>query len=91
MDKVKKVFALLIVAVVLVGLAGCKKKSETPDIDHPTEEAVTEQVPTEEDVPSEHPAADHPTKETVTEEAPTEEDVPNEPPSAEHPTGEHPK
>jgi hypothetical protein len=69
MAKVKKVFALLlIVAVVLVGLAGCKKKSETPDIDHPTEKAVTEkavteEAPTEEDVPSEPPATEHPTGE----------------------------
>jgi predicted small lipoprotein YifL len=63
MNKVKKVFALLIVAVVLVGLAGCKKKSETPDIDHPTKETVTEEAPTEEDVPNEPPSAEHPTGE----------------------------
>ncbi len=63
MTNLKKVVALLLIAaVVLVGLAGCKKKSETPDIDHPTsdhptKETVTDGVPTEEDVPSEPPSA----------------------------------
>ena len=81
MTKVRKVFALLlIVAVVLVGLAGCKKKSETPDIDQPAEEALTEEAPTEKALTEEAL-----TEEALTEEAPTEKDVPSESPSAEHP------
>lgn len=61
MDKLKKVLALVLIAAVAIGLAGCKKKSEQPveppkdaaPADHPESEH-----PTEEDAPSEHP--EHP-------------------------------
>lgn len=51
MNRVKKLFVLvLIVAVVSLGLTGCKKKSKPPAGEHPTEEHPTE----------EHPTGEHP-------------------------------
>ncbi len=53
MNKVKKVFVLvLIAAVVSLGFTGCKQKSEhpsgeTPAGEHPTEETPDEETPDE--------------------------------------------
>jgi len=59
MNKVKKIFALLlIVAVISFGLTGCKDKGE-----HPTGESATK----------EHPTKEHPTEKSATEEHPTKE------------------
>ena len=54
MNKIKKVFVLLLIAVVIsFGLMGCKKKaSEHPEGEHPTSEQPAEH-PTEH--PTEHP------------------------------------
>ena len=66
MNRVKELFVLvLIVAVVSLGLTGCKGKSEPPAGEHPTsehpaKEAPTEEHPTEETPPSEHPTGEHP-------------------------------
>jgi hypothetical protein len=78
MNKVKKVFVLVLVAaVVSFGLTGCKQKSEPPAEGTPS---------------GEHPAAsEHPTEGTPTEEAPAEEKESEEHPAVEHPTGEHPQ
>ena len=51
MNKMKKVFVLLlIVAVVSLGLTGCKGKSEPPPEETPSQEHPTE----------EHPTGEHP-------------------------------
>ncbi len=53
MNKVKKIFALLlIVAVISLGLIGCKDKSEHPtgEGEHPAKEAPAK----------EHPDSEHP-------------------------------
>ena len=51
MNKMKKVFVLLlIVAVVSLGLMGCKGKSEPPPEETPSQEHPTE----------EHPTGEHP-------------------------------
>ncbi len=64
MNKVKKIFvSVLIVAVVSLGLTGCKGKSEPPAGEAPTEEHPTEETQ----------SSEHPTKETQTEETPTGE------------------
>ena len=56
MNKVKKIFvSVLIVAIVSLGLTGCKKKSEHPAGEHPSSEHPTEEHPTEE-----HPTGEHP-------------------------------
>ena len=61
MNKLKKVFVLvLIVAVVSLGLTGCKKKSEHPSVDHPSSEHPSKEAPTEEHPSSEHPSGEHP-------------------------------
>ena len=61
MNKVKKVFVLvLITAVVSLGLTGCKKKSEHPSGDHPSSEHPSKEAPTEEHPSSEHPSGEHP-------------------------------
>jgi hypothetical protein len=78
MNKLKKVFVLVLVAaVVSLGLTGCKQKNEQPAEGTPS---------------SEHPAAsEHPSSEHPTEETPAEEKEAEETPAGEHPTGEHPK
>jgi hypothetical protein len=64
MNKVKKVFVLvLIAAVVSLGLTGCKKKSEHPSGDHPSSEHPTKETPSEETQTEEHPTSEHPTGE----------------------------
>lgn len=69
MNNVKKVFVLmLIVAVVSLGLTGCKQKSEHPSGDQ--SEHPTEGTPAEETPDGEHPAGEHPTEETPAEETP---------------------
>jgi len=61
MNKVKKVFVLvLIAAVVSLGLTGCKKHSEHPSGDHPSSEHPSKKAPTEEHPTSEHPTGEHP-------------------------------
>ncbi|MGB2863808.1 MAG: hypothetical protein WBC05_10825 [Sedimentisphaerales bacterium] len=77
-NKVKKLFVLVLVAaVVSLGLTGCKQDNEQPA------EGTTS---------GEHPAAsEHPSSEHPTEEAPAEEKESEETPAAEHPAGEHPK
>ena len=61
MNKVKKVFVLvLIAAVVSLGLTGCKKDSEHPSGDHPSSEHPSKEAPTEEHPTSEHPTGEHP-------------------------------
>ena len=56
MNKVKKVFVLvLIVAVVSLGMMGCKKKSE-----HPSGETTSEEHPSKETTSEEHPTEEHP-------------------------------
>ena len=61
MNKMKKVFVLVLVAaVVSLGLTGCKQKGEqptegTPASEHPTEETPTEETPAEETPAEEHP------------------------------------
>ncbi len=51
MNKVKKIFALLlIVAVISLGLIGCKDKSE-----HPTGEGSSSEHPAKETPSDEHP------------------------------------
>ncbi len=68
MNKMKKMFVLvLIVAVISLGLTGCKDKdkSEHPTSEHPSKEITSEEHPT-----SEHPSED---KETISEEHPTGE------------------
>ena len=69
MNKVKKVFVLvLIAAVVSLGLTGCKKKSEHPtkktvSEEHQTSENLTKETPSEETPTKEHPTSEHPTGE----------------------------
>ncbi len=61
MNKVKKVFVLvLIAAVVSFGLTGCKQKSESPSGEHPSSEHPTKETPAEETPAGEHPAGEHP-------------------------------
>jgi len=67
MNKVKKVFVLVLVAaVVSLGLTGCKQKSEppaegTPSGEHPAaSEHPTEETPAEETPAGEHPTGEHP-------------------------------
>ena len=56
MNKMKKVFVLLlIVAVVSLGLTGCKGKSEPPPEETPSQEHPTEEHPSQE-----HPSGEHP-------------------------------
>ena len=56
MNKVKKIFVLvLIVAVVSLGLTGCKDKSEHPSGEHSTSEHPSKETPSEE-----HPTGEHP-------------------------------
>ena len=83
MDKLKKLFVLVLVAAVIsIGLTGCKQKGEQPAegtasgehpaaSEHPTEEAPAEEAPAAEKEAEEHPAEEHPTEE--------------------HPTAEHPQ
>ena len=67
MNKVKKVFVLVLVAaVVSFGLTGCKQKDEqpvegTPSGEHPAaSEHPTEETPAEETPAGEHPTGEHP-------------------------------
>ena len=61
MNKVKKIFILvLIVAVVSLGLTGCKDKSEHPSGEHPTSEHPSKETKSEEHPTSEHPTGEHP-------------------------------
>jgi len=61
MNKVKKIFVLvLIVAVVSLGLTGCKDKSEHPSGEHPTSEHPSKETKSEEHPTSEHPTGEHP-------------------------------
>ncbi len=56
MNKIKKVFVLvMIVAVVSLGLVGCKDNSEHPAGEHPTKEAQSEEHPNNEHPNNEHP------------------------------------
>ena len=56
MNKLKKVFVLVLVAaVVSFGLTGCKEKSEPP-----AEEQSAQETPSEETPAEEHPAGEHP-------------------------------
>ncbi len=56
MNKVKKVFVLVLVAaVVSLGLTGCKQESEPPAGEQSAEETAAEETPAEE-----HPAGEHP-------------------------------
>ena len=61
MNKVKKVFVLVLVAaVVSFGLTGCKQKDEPPAEETPSSEQPTEETPAEETPAEEHPAGEHP-------------------------------
>ncbi|MHC4708088.1 MAG: hypothetical protein ACYS8I_13500 [Planctomycetota bacterium] len=61
MNTVKKIFMLvLIVAVVSLGLIGCKKKSEHPTGDHPSSDHPSKEDATKEHPSSEHPSSEHP-------------------------------
>ncbi len=63
MNKVKKVFVLVLVAAIVslgLSLTGCKKKTETPPEGTSTKETTTE----------EHPAGEHPAKEDPAKEQP---------------------
>jgi len=61
MNKVKKVFVLVLVAaVVSFGLTGCKQKSEPPAEGTPSGETPSEETPAEETPAGEHPTGEHP-------------------------------
>ena len=61
MNKMKKLFVLvLIAAVVSLGMIGCKDKSEHPTGEHPSSEHPSKEAPTEETPSSEHPTGEHP-------------------------------
>jgi len=56
MNKVKKVFVLVLVAaVVSLGLTGCKQKSEPPASEQPVSEQAASETPAEETPAGEHP------------------------------------
>ena len=58
---VKKIVVLaLIVAVVSLGLTGCKDKSEPSSVEQPSKETISEEHPTSEHPTSEHPTSEHP-------------------------------
>ncbi|MBN2594133.1 MAG: hypothetical protein JXA81_11545 [Sedimentisphaerales bacterium] len=65
-NNVKKLLMLLLVmAVVSLGLTGCKKhhdqpSGERPSSEHPTEEKKAEEKPAAEHPSGEHPAGEHP-------------------------------
>jgi hypothetical protein len=69
MNKVKKIFVLVLVAaIVSLGLTGCKQKSEqpaegTPTSEHPAAEESSKEAPAEETPAAEHPTGEHPTGE----------------------------
>ena len=61
MNKLKKMFVLvLIAAVVSFGQMGCKQESEHPSGEHPTSEHPSEETPSEEHPSGEHPSGEHP-------------------------------
>ena len=61
MNKLKKVFLLvLIAAVVSLGATGCKSKSEHPEGENPSSEPPAKQTPSDEHPAGEHPAGEHP-------------------------------
>ena len=72
MDKLKKLFVLvLIVGVLSLSLTGCKDKSEHPTGEHPA---------------SEHPSGEHPSAEDIKEAAEeAAEKTADEHPTGEHP------
>jgi hypothetical protein len=62
MDKIKKLFVLLLIVMVAsLGLVGCKKNHEHPTGDHPTKK--TDEHPNKEHPNSEHPNSEHPKSE----------------------------
>ena len=64
MNKLKKIFMLvLIAAVVAIGVTGCKSKSEHPEGESPSSEPPAKETPSEEHPSSEHPAGEHPSGE----------------------------
>ena len=64
MNKVKKVFVLVLIAtVILLGMMGCNDKQEHPSGEHPSKETEQGEHPSEEkstEHPTEHPAGEHP-------------------------------
>jgi len=66
MRKLKKVVLLLLtVAVISLGLTGCKGDNEHPTGEHPTSEHPTSEHPSAADAPNvpaapEHPTGEHP-------------------------------
>ena len=64
MNKVKKVLvSVLIVAVVSLGLTGCKSGDEHPSSEHPSKETLSEEHPSKELPSSEHPSKETPSGE----------------------------
>ena len=70
MDKLKKIFVVVLMAVVVsFSQMGCKQESEPPSGDnstseqaaseHPSEETPSEETPSEEHPTSEHPTGEH--------------------------------
>jgi hypothetical protein len=71
MKKVRKVLALLLtVAVISLGLAGCKGESEHPTGEHPSSEHPSSEHPSAEDAPNAPPAGEHPSSENPSSEHP---------------------
>lgn len=61
MNRLKKIFVLVLVAVVVsFGMAGCKHEGEHPSGEAVTEEAAPSEHPTTEHPTTEHPAGEHP-------------------------------
>ena len=61
MNKLKKVFVLVLIAAVLsLGSTGCSEKSDHPSGDHPSGEHPSGETPSEEIPSGEHPSGEHP-------------------------------
>ncbi len=66
MNKVKKVFVLVLVAAIVslgLSLTGCKKKTETTGTNISSEEHPEGEHPAKKDPGKEHPEGEHPEKE----------------------------
>ncbi len=60
MNKLRKIFLLVLIAVVLsLRLAGCGK-SEQPSKEQPSQEQSSQEHPSSEHPSSEHPSGEHP-------------------------------
>ncbi len=59
----KMLAAALIVAIISLGLTGCKQESESPSDEQPANEPAAKQAPAEKTPTEEAPAKEHPTGE----------------------------